>query len=102
MVALRELRAGRDTNDEDVKYFNMFRSYYIDFEKANLEITDPKFRKKANETEQMCRYLQLFLNEHKTLEKSVYIQVLERIQFLLKQLLSSEEMLYMFEILEIE
>ena len=101
MVALRELRAGRDTNDEDVKYFNMFRSYYRDFEQANIEITDAKFRRKATETEQMCRYLQLFLNEHKTLEKSVYVQVLERIEFLFRQVLTPEEVLCMFEKLEI-
>jgi hypothetical protein len=89
--SIRELKAGREINQHDVEYFKLIRYYCQDFNYANTEVEDAKFRKKANETEQMCRYLNLYLAAHKTIERSVYVQLLERIDFMFKHIVPYDE-----------
>ena len=87
----RELKAGRDINEDDVQYFKFIRHYCKDFKYCNVDVTDPKFRAKAHEAEQMSRCLEVYLDEHKTLNASAYVQLLERINFLFTYLASPEE-----------
>lgn len=89
--SIRELKAGREINQHDVEYFKLIRYYCHDFNDANTDVQDCKFRKKANETEQMCRYLNLYLASHKTIERSIYVQLLERIDFMFKHIVPYDE-----------
>ena len=89
--SIHELKAGRDITEADVEYFKLIRYYCKDFNYANVDVDDSKFRKKANEAEQMCRYLNLYLREHKTIEPSMYIQLLERIDFMFHCLVEPDE-----------
>jgi len=98
---IREIRNGRDLKQTDVAQFLEIRNYYSDFQKLNLENKDVKFRRKAYETEQMCRYLQMYLQEHSVLEMSVYVQVLERVRYLFESVLTPEEIADVLESMNI-
>jgi hypothetical protein len=89
--SIHELKAGRDITEADVEYFKLIRYYCKDFNYANTDVEHSKFRRKANETEQMSRYLHLYLTENRTLDKSTYIQLLERINFMFEFLMPAEE-----------
>ena len=60
----RELKAGRDINEDDVQYFKFIRHYCRDFKYCNVDVTD---------------------------NASAYVQLLERINFLFTYLASPEE-----------
>jgi len=98
---IREIRAERKMTKKDTALFLEIRNYYSDFQKLNLENEDVKFRRKAYETEQMCRYLQMYLAEHKKLEPSVYVQVLERVRYLFESVLTPEEIADVLESMNI-
>ena len=98
---IREIRWGREPTQTDVAWFLEIRSYYSDFQKLNIENEDVKFRRKAYETEQMCRYLQMYLAEHKKLEPSVYVQVLERVRYLFESVLTPDEIAEVLESMNI-
>lgn len=98
---IREIRAERKMTKKDTALFSEIRNYYSDFQKLNLENEDVKFRRKAYETEQMCRYLQMYLAEHKKLEPSVYVQVLERVRYLFESVLTPEEIAEVLESMNI-
>lgn len=98
---IREIRADREMTKKDTALFSEIRNYYSDFQKLNIENEDVKFRRKAYETEQMCRYLQMYLAEHKKLEPSVYVQVLERVRYLFESVLTPEEIAEVLESMNI-
>jgi len=92
LKSIEHLRNGGTTNNDDVNYYKKMRAYAADFTQCNTEVTDKKFRRKAFETEQMARYLDLYLSENGTLEPTTYVQFLERGKFLAEFLTTPEEL----------
>ena len=94
--SIRRLRNGGTLNEDDTSFYREIRAYCADFTGCNIEVTDAKFRRKAFETEQMARYLQLYLNETGELESTTYVQFLERCRFLFDFFTTPEEITEQF------
>lgn len=92
LKTIDHIRNGGAINKKDVNYYKKIRAYATDFRLFNEEVTDTKFRRKAFEAEQMARYLDLYMKEHKTLESATYVQFLERGKFLREFLMTPEEL----------
>jgi hypothetical protein len=95
--SVRELKAGRNVNDDDIQYFKHIRYYCKDFNYANIDISDSKFRTKSTEAEQTCQYLDSYLRRHKTIEASAYVKLLELINVLFDYIVSQEEITTLME-----
>ena len=90
--SVHELRAGRKVTDDDIQYFKHIRYYCKDFEYCNMDVTDSRFRTKAIGAEKLCQYLDSYLSQHRTIEASAYIKLLEHIDGLFTHVMSSEEL----------
>ena len=98
---INDMKNGKGITQDHINYFKDVRKFYYDFNSINLDITHEKFRKKANETEQIARYLQLYLSEHKTLEPVSYLQILERFKYLFESTLTADEIAILMEDLKV-
>lgn len=83
---MSRLRAGipitEDMETIDLQYFKGMRQMIGDFNVVYDHITNTIFRKKANETEQLARYLDMYICEMGHMEYTAYLQFLERSDFL--------------------
>ena len=86
LETMARLRAGIPITEDieiiDLQYFKGMRQMIGDFNDVYDHITNPLFRKKANETEQLARYLDMYIGEMGHMEYSAYLQFLERSDFL--------------------
>ena len=89
--SVRELKAGRDVNEDDIQYFKHIRYYCKDFNYANTDIGASKFRATSHEAEQTCQYLESYLKQHRTIDASAYVKLLELINVLFEYIVSQEE-----------
>ena len=95
--SVHELKAGRNVNEDDVQYFKHIRYYCKDFNYANPDIGDSKFRTKSTEAEQTCQYLDSYLRRYKTIDASAYVKLLELINVLFEYIVSQEELTTLME-----
>ena len=88
MEALKRLRAGipatEDIEQEDWCYFKGMREVMCDFNEMHPEVTDPAFRAKANDMEQIARYLDIFTEESGHIHYGAYLQLLERMNYMVE------------------
>ena len=88
MNSLHRLRAGipvtEDIEQADWCYFKGMRQVIGDFNTIHPENTDPAYRAKANEMEQIARYLDIFTDESGHIEYVSYLQLLERIIYVVE------------------
>ena len=88
MEALKRLRAGipatEDIEQEDWCYFKGMREVMCDFNEMHPEVTDLAFRAKANDMEQIARYLDIFTEESGHIHYGAYLQLLERMNYMVE------------------
>ena len=86
--SLHRLRAGipptEDIEQEDWCYFKGMRQVIGDFNTIHPENTDSAYRAKANELEQIARYLDMFTEESGHIEYGAYLQLLERVNYIVE------------------
>ena len=83
--ALKRLRAGtpptEDMEQLDWQYFKGMRRVIGNFNEIHPEIKDPMFRAKANDMEQLARYLDMYTDETGHIHYPSYLQFLERVNY---------------------
>ena len=86
--ALKRLRAGipptEDTEQADWRYFKGMRQVIGNFNDMHPEVTDAAFRAKANDMEQIARYLDMYTDETGHIHYGAYLQMLERANYMVE------------------
>ena len=86
--ALNRLRAGipptEDTEQADWRYFKGMRQVIGDFNGLHPEVSDHAYRAKANEMEQIARYLDMYTDETGHIHYGSYLQLLERVNYMVE------------------
>ena len=94
--ALKRMRAGipatEDIEQADWCYFKGMRQVMCDFNDMHPEVSDPAFRAKANEMEQLGRYLDIFTEESGHIHYGAYLQLLERVNYMVEYAYPTDEM----------
>jgi len=94
--SLSELRSGRKpTDDWEQHHYNFFtkiRNYFPDFSEMNNDVHEEAFREKAYEAEKMARYTEDYFERAGTLDYTVYMMFLERVQYLSEYFMDEEEL----------
>ena len=92
--SLHRLRAGipatEDIEQADWCYFKGMRQVIGDFSAIHPEITDRAYRAKTNEMEQLARYLDIFTEESGHIHYGAYLQLLERIEYVVEYRIPDE------------
>ena len=88
MGALNRLRAGipatEDIEQADWRYFKGMRQVIGDFNGLHPEVSDPAYRAKANDMEQIARYLDIYTDETGHIHYGAYLQLLERVNYMVE------------------
>jgi len=96
LQALKRLRAGipptEDTEQEDWCYFKGMRQVIGNFNDIHPEVSDAAFRAKANDMEQIARYLDIFTEESGHIHYGAYLQLLERVNYMVEYSYPPDEM----------
>lgn len=86
--ALNRLRAGipatEDIEQADWRYFKGMRQVISDFNGLHPEVSDPAYRAKANDMEQIARYLDIYTDETGHIHYGAYLQLLERVNYMVE------------------
>jgi len=94
--ALNRLRAGipptEDTEQADWLYFKGMRQVIGDFNGLHPEVSDPAYRAKANDMEQIARYLDIYTDETGHIHYGAYLQMLERVNYMVEYSYPTDEM----------
>ena len=85
---LNRMRAGipatEDIEQADWRYFKGMRQVIGDFNGLHPEVSDPAYRAKANEMEQIARYLDIYTDETGHIHYGAYLQLLERVNYMVE------------------
>ena len=86
--ALNRLRAGipetEDIEQADWRYFKGMRQVIGNFNGLHPEVSDPAYRAKANDMEQIARYLDIYTDETGHIHYGAYLQLLERVNYMVE------------------
>lgn len=92
--SLHRLRAGipatEDIEQADWCYFKGMRQMIGNFNDLHSEVSDPIYRAKTNEMEQLARYLDIFTEESGHIHYGAYLQLLERIEYVVEYRIPDE------------
>ena len=85
---LNRMRAGipatEDIEQADWRYFKGMRQVIGDFNGLHPEVSDPAYRAKANDMEQIARYLDIYTDETGHIHYGAYLQLLERVNYMVE------------------
>ena len=86
--ALNRLRGGipatEDIEQADWRYFKGMRQVIGNFNGLHPEVSDPAYRAKANDMEQIARYLDIYTDETGHIHYGAYLQLLERVNYMVE------------------
>lgn len=93
--SIDELKSGRKVSDDwEQDHYNFFykiRKAFHDFRDVNPEVDDEDLRKTRNETEQLARYQEMYLESSGNMHYIAYLQFLERVLIIIQYFMEDEE-----------